>query len=49
MRYNPAALMVMMGMHGPGLVTLQELDKIEVKKKEYEARKKLSAQHSAAS
>lgn len=49
LRYNPAALMVMMGMHGPGLVTLQELDKIEVKKKEYEAQKKLKTQQSAAS
>jgi len=46
LRYNPAALMVMLGVHGPGLVTLQELERIEVKKEEYLARKKARAEQS---
>lgn len=32
LRYNPVAYLVMLGFHGPGLVTLQELDKIESRK-----------------
>lgn len=37
LRYNPVAYLVMLGFHGPGLVTLQELDKIEQKKRSYAA------------
>ena len=43
LRYNPVALLVMLGVHGPGLVTLEELGRIEERKKGYEARKKLAA------
>ncbi|RLT99979.1 MAG: DUF2236 domain-containing protein [Ketobacter sp.] len=43
LRYNPVALLVMLGVHGPGLVTLEELGHIEEKKKAHEARKKLAA------
>lgn len=43
LRYNPVAYLVMLGFHGPGLVTLQELDKIETKKKERAARYKKAA------
>ncbi len=39
LRYNPVALLVMSGVRGPGLVTLEELGRIEEKKKQYEARK----------
>ncbi|WP_198043816.1 oxygenase MpaB family protein [Ketobacter nezhaii] len=48
LRYNPAALGVMLGMHGPNLVTMEELERIEVKKAEYEANKKLRAEQPAA-
>jgi len=39
LRYYPVALLVMLGVKGPGLVTLEELGRIEEKKKQYEARK----------
>ncbi|HVK98242.1 MAG TPA: oxygenase MpaB family protein [Dongiaceae bacterium] len=34
LRYNPVAYLVMLGFHGPGIVTMQELDKIEARKKQ---------------
>ena len=34
LRYNPVAYLVMLGFHGPGLVTLEELGKIEAKKQQ---------------
>ncbi|MEZ5506003.1 MAG: oxygenase MpaB family protein [Gammaproteobacteria bacterium] len=40
LRYNPVAYLVMLGFHGPGLVTLQELDRIEAKKQQRDAQKK---------
>lgn len=43
LRYNPVAYLVMLGFHGPGLVTLQELDHIESKKKVRDAAKKRAA------
>lgn len=33
LRYNPVAYLVMLGIHGPGLVTLEELNRIEAKKR----------------
>ena len=43
LRYNPVAYLVMLGFHGPGLVTLQELDKIEMKKKKRAEEKRVAA------
>lgn len=43
LRYNPVAYFVMLGVHGPGLVTLEELNKIEVKKKKRAEQRKLAA------
>lgn len=43
LRYNPVAYLVMLGFHGPGLVTLQELDKIEMKKKKRAESKRVAA------
>lgn len=40
LRYNPVAYLVMLGFKGPGLVTLQELGKIEEKKAQREQEKK---------
>ena len=43
LRYNPVAYLVMLGFHGPGLVTLQELNHIEEKKKRRAAAKRVAA------
>lgn len=43
LRYNPVAYLVMLGFHGPGLVTLQELDKIETKKKQRAEQKRVAS------
>ncbi|RLU00959.1 oxygenase MpaB family protein [Ketobacter sp.] len=48
MRYNPVALLVMLGIHGPGLVTLEELGRIEEKKKAYERHKNTEASRSSS-
>lgn len=40
LRYNPVAYLVMLGIHGPGLVTLQELHQIEERKKKRDAAKR---------
>ncbi|HET8705054.1 MAG TPA: oxygenase MpaB family protein [Pseudomonadales bacterium] len=42
LRYNPVAYLVMLGIHGPGLVTLEELNKIELKKKQRAEQRKLA-------
>jgi len=42
LRYNPVAYFVMLGVHGPGLVTLQELNKIEEKKKQKAQQRKMA-------
>ena len=42
LRYNPVAYLVMLGFHGPGLVTLEELNKIELKKKKRAQERKLA-------
>lgn len=42
LRYNPVAYFVMLGIHGPGLVTLQELNKIEMKKKKRAEERKIA-------
>lgn len=43
LRYNPVAYLVMLGIHGPGLVTLEELHQIEERKKKREASKRKAA------
>lgn len=46
LRYNPVAYLVMLGFHGPGLVSLQELDQIEQKKQRRQQEKeKLAAEN----
>jgi uncharacterized protein (DUF2236 family) len=42
LRTNPVAHLVRLGIHGPGLVTLKELDKIETKKKQRAEERKLA-------
>lgn len=43
LRYNPVVYLVMLGVHGPNLVTIEELEKIEQKLKERLARRKKAA------
>lgn len=43
LRYNPVAYLVMLGVHGPELVTLQELSQIEARKQARQAAKQAAA------